>query len=815
MLLSEFIKDFGVKKYFRTTKNISYSLLASYIQLVLEGDWIGKLVIQQDFSLNSNINKYFTILNTETDTLRFGDVYIILSSDRYRYGVYLDNKAVIEQPNHLNPQHELLTDDIIKHTTWAISKGFKVVWMRPLNQKNIFPSNVLAFTKQDKPFATVILDTISHKYIVYVPGNHATYDNSIWAEDPTDVELETLAKQEIYQPLYLHLLDKDNISTAHYTGEYDDEHFTTFEIPVDDIDTDFLMLALIKSESTNFTINDIKWIDNIAVPLIPATSTNDGYVTSEQISKLDGIEALADVTDSTNVDAAGATMNTDLSLVGNRYFLDEDTMISNDATKVASQQSTKAYADTKIAKGALLINVKDYGAIGDGITDDTAAIQAADAIAATGKRTVYFPNGTYMLSSSISKSAGVSYSGESMLGTILLWHPTSNTAGSIIDTSNKSINGTTIENISFAKHVSNSNHVTGILGGSTLVNYNSAIGCFENLLFKNIEYGIRGNAESSGVGIFDSYFKNIWCTGCSAGLWLLGSGNIIDHPRITLCDQGIVFDYLNAESMDGATITGGIFIQNNYDYGILNANGVRPITFINTWFEQSVYGIINIPYANTKVMSHNLYGCMLSTVSTGDMFNVYNALGTITVDSATNYSGGSGKAQNFVYPHVTGGRLITRNIQKYDSAGVASSMGIDTIMFHAYASANTTLSPGWNKVNFASEEYDYNNNFASSRYTVTVAGTYKFDATILLTGSSDGESHTIGLYKNGSVLKRGSYISTGAASDISLILDIPPIVASVTDYFEIYVYNGTGSNRTVANGSAVSYFGGYLKSMIA
>ena len=147
MLLSEFIKDFGVKKYFRTTKNISYSLLASYIQLVLEGDWIGKLVIQQDFSLNSNINKYFTILNTETDTLRFGDVYIILSSDRYRYGVYLDNKAVIEQPNHLNPQHELLTDDIIKHTTWAISKGFKVVWMRPLNQKNIFPSNVDSYIK--------------------------------------------------------------------------------------------------------------------------------------------------------------------------------------------------------------------------------------------------------------------------------------------------------------------------------------------------------------------------------------------------------------------------------------------------------------------------------------------------------------------------------------------------------------------------------------------------------------------------------------------------------------------------------------------
>jgi len=42
----------------------------------------------------------------------------------------------------------------------------------------------------------------------------------------------------------------------------------------------------------------------------------------------------------------------------------------------------------------------DFGAIGDGLTDDTAAIQAAfDAISATGGiRTVYFPSGTYLIS---------------------------------------------------------------------------------------------------------------------------------------------------------------------------------------------------------------------------------------------------------------------------------------------------------------------------------------------------------------------------------------------------------------------------------
>lgn len=84
-------------------------------------------------------------------------------------------------------------------------------------------------------------------------------------------------------------------------------------------------------------------------------ATNKAF-TSTLKTKLDGIEAAADVTDATNVDAAGATMNTDTTLAGNGYFLDEDTMSSDSATKVASQQSIKAYVDAAItaAKAALM-----------------------------------------------------------------------------------------------------------------------------------------------------------------------------------------------------------------------------------------------------------------------------------------------------------------------------------------------------------------------------------------------------------------------------------------------------------------------------
>lgn len=45
-----------------------------------------------------------------------------------------------------------------------------------------------------------------------------------------------------------------------------------------------------------------------------------------------------------------------------------------------------------------IVSVKDFGAVGDGLTDDTLAIQAAiDALATSGKR-LYFPRGTYLVS---------------------------------------------------------------------------------------------------------------------------------------------------------------------------------------------------------------------------------------------------------------------------------------------------------------------------------------------------------------------------------------------------------------------------------
>lgn len=77
---------------------------------------------------------------------------------------------------------------------------------------------------------------------------------------------------------------------------------------------------------------------------------------------------------------------------------------------LAKLSSTAADVDWR--SGSFL-NVLDYGATGDGVTDDTAAIQAtiAAAAASTATRTVFLPPGTYLLASNLTLPGKVSLVG--------------------------------------------------------------------------------------------------------------------------------------------------------------------------------------------------------------------------------------------------------------------------------------------------------------------------------------------------------------------------------------------------------------------
>jgi hypothetical protein len=84
----------------------------------------------------------------------------------------------------------------------------------------------------------------------------------------------------------------------------------------------------------------------------------------------------------------------------------DDLTIGGIATSSAKFQ---IFGDTGIARGPIqdkggeVYNVKAYGAVGDGTTDDTTAVQATiNAADATNGGIIYFPSGTYLISSALS-----------------------------------------------------------------------------------------------------------------------------------------------------------------------------------------------------------------------------------------------------------------------------------------------------------------------------------------------------------------------------------------------------------------------------
>jgi len=137
--------------------------------------------------------------------------------------------------------------------------------------------------------------------------------------------------------------------------------------------------------------------------------------------------------------------------------------------------------------------------------------------------------------------------------------------------------------------------------------------------------------------------------------------------------------------------------------------------------------------------------------------------------------------------------------------------------FSAYKSSSQTLTHNTNTlVTFDTESYDTNNNFASNRFTPTVAGYYQVCCVIDYQGTFN-RSYFLNnlLYKNGATVKSTSAsFVMGNGGEVSVINNPPPIYMNgTTDYLELWAYSFdyTASTSTTINGTALlTSFGAYL-----
>ena len=159
---------------------------------------------------------------------------------------------------------------------------------------------------------------------------------------------------------------------------------------------------------------------------------------------------------------------------------------------------------------------------------------------------------------------------------------------------------------------------------------------------------------------------------------------------------------------------------------------------------------------------------------------------------------------------VSSGLVMTSDLSgvlTLQQNGVSLPNGGVAPAFSAYlSSAQTPTNSTFTKVTFDAELWDTNNNFASSRFTPTVAGYYQINSCV-----GYGNNNTaclISIYKNGTEYKRGNQATISSTASTATNVSGTVYCNGSTDYIEIYIFQNTATALTTT--AAQTYFDGCL-----
>jgi hypothetical protein len=156
------------------------------------------------------------------------------------------------------------------------------------------------------------------------------------------------------------------------------------------------------------------------------------------------------------------------------------------------------------------------------------------------------------------------------------------------------------------------------------------------------------------------------------------------------------------------------------------------------------------------------------------------------------------------------------NLNVVGSLTLGGKRAVNGPAFSAYAAAiaQTITSGSQQKVLFQTKDFDTDNCYANSRFTPTVEGYYQLNAEVRLDGATGTGEMMIVIWRNGSEHKRGINQSGTQIASNFWAMQVSSLVYAngTTDYFEIYVQQGSGGNVavTAVNSPAITWFNGAM-----
>lgn len=299
-------------------------------------------------------------------------------------------------------------------------------------------------------------------------------------------------------------------------------------------------------------------------------------------------------------------------------------------------------------------NVLDFGAVGDGITDDTAAIQAA--IAAS--NSIYFPAGTYLITAALVIPNGKVLRGESRISTVIKRLDTvSQTIGGLNTVSILYLNGTWIdvENLT----------LTGVVTHTTAVTFSNT-GANSHINFTHVEITFCLYAFKETQGFFMTSFNNV---------------------NVAQCENCFVFNSNNGKT--------SITLNNCYASSCGQA-----YEFVNT-----VYSVMNA--CGCDYSNHPVEGQYGNPASAKGVYHFFICNMTI------NGCGAEAAYGNGVI-NATSSKLTINNITSYSCR---SEYVPDYITYPNYAVGPVQLGTSWNTITATNLFFlDWQNTVVNSTY---------------------------------------------------------------------------------------------------